>query len=114
PDRLAVLAQDVQLAGLVAAGEQVARVGVLGDQAKRLLLAAAPDHDRRVRPGQRLRRVQRPPKRVVLALVGLLVAPPHLQADLQRLLKPLEALGDRGEGYAKSPRFLLVPRGADP
>ena len=34
------------------AAEQVAGVGVLGDQAQRLLLAAAADHDRRVGPAQ--------------------------------------------------------------
>src|SRR5579875_2938204 len=52
-DRLAVLAQDLQLAGLVTAGEQVARVGVLRHQPQRLPLPAAADHDGRVRPAQR-------------------------------------------------------------
>src|ERR1035441_507174 len=56
---VAVRAQYVQLAGQVGAGEQVAGVGVPGHETERLLLPAAADHDRRMRPGQRLRRVQR-------------------------------------------------------
>jgi transcriptional regulator len=98
---VAVRAQHVELARQVRAGEQVARVGVLGHEAQRLLLPAAPDHDRGVRPGQRLRRVQRPPQLIVLALVGALVAAPHLQADLQGFLQPLEPLGDRRERDAE-------------
>jgi von Willebrand factor type A domain len=112
-DRRAVLAQDVQLPGLVPPREQVARVGVLRHHAQRLLLPAAADHDRRVRPGQRLRRVQRPPQLVVLPLVRLLVIGPHLQADLHRLLEPLEPLADRGKREAEPARLLLVPAGTD-
>ena len=48
-----------------------------------------------------LRRVQRPAELVVLAVVRLLVVAPHLQADLQRLLEPLEPLGHRREGEAQ-------------
>ncbi len=40
--------------------EDVGRVGVLGHQAQRLLLAAAADHDRHPRPADRLRGVQQP------------------------------------------------------
>ena len=109
PDLRAVRTQNVELARLARAREKVARVGVLGDHPQRLLLAAAADHDRRVRPGQRLRRVERALERVVLAAVGLLVAVPHLQADLQGLLQPLEALRDRRERDAEPARLLLVP-----
>jgi hypothetical protein len=41
------------------------------------------------------------------------VAAPHLQADLQGLLEPLEPLADRGERDAQPARLLLVPGGAD-
>ncbi len=57
--------------------------------------------------------VQRPFELVVLAAEGSLVAPPHLQADLQRLLEPLESLGEGRERDAKAARLLLVPRRAD-
>ena len=66
-----------------------------------------------MRPRQRLRRVQRPLKRVVLALVRLLVAAPHLQADLQRLLEPLEPLRDRRERDAEPAGLLFVPARPD-
>ena len=48
---LAVLAQYVELVGKLpgVVGEEVAGVGVLGDEPQRLLLAAAADQDRRVR-----------------------------------------------------------------
>jgi len=46
--RLAVGPQQLELAGHLRRGEQVARVGVAGDQAQRLPLAHPPDHQRRV------------------------------------------------------------------
>src|SRR5271166_1041820 len=98
---VAVGAQHVQLASQVRAGEQVTGVGVLGHEAQRLLLPAAADHDRRMRPGQGLRRVQRPLELVVPAPVRALVAAPHLQADLQGFLEPLEAFGDGRESDAE-------------
>jgi transcriptional regulator len=52
---VAVRAKHVELARELGAGEQVARVSVLRDQAEGLLLPAAADHDRRMRPGQGLR-----------------------------------------------------------
>ena len=46
-DRRAVLGQDRVLAGdALGRAEDVGRVGVLGDQTQRLLLASATDHDR--------------------------------------------------------------------
>ena len=110
---VAVRPQDIELAGQVRPGEQVARLRVAGDQSERLPLAAAADHDRRMRLGDRLRPVQRALKVVVLAVEGRLVAPPHLQADLQGLLKPLEALGDGRERDAQAARLLLVPGRTD-
>src|SRR6185312_9075787 len=53
----AMLVQDRVLAGDTLRGaEHVARVGVLGDEAESLLLAATADHDRRSRPRDRLGR----------------------------------------------------------
>jgi len=47
PNGLAVLAQHLVLVvDLLGAAEDVGRVGVLGDETKRLLLASATDHDR--------------------------------------------------------------------
>ena len=66
-----------------------------------------------MRPGQRPRRVQRPLQLVVPAVEGAVVAAEHLQADLQGLLQPLEALGDRRERDAEPAGLLLVPRRAD-
>ena len=105
---VAVRPQDVELAAQVRPGEQVARLGVAGDEPQRLPLAAAADHDRRMRLGDRLRPVQRSLQLVVLAVEGRLIAAPHLQADLQRLLEPLEALGDGRERDAQAAR--LPPR----
>src|SRR6516162_3406978 len=56
-DSGAVLAEHLQLVRrLIGVVEgDIARVGVLGDQAQRLLLTAAADEDRRARAGERLR-----------------------------------------------------------
>src|SRR5581483_5747125 len=109
----AVPAQDLQLVLHVRGGEQVAGIGVLRDQPQGLLLPAATDHDRRVRAAQRRRRVQRPGQLVVLTLERRLVAAAHLLVDAQRLLQPLEPLGDRRERYPEPARLLLVPGRAD-
>jgi hypothetical protein len=45
----------------------------------------------------------------MLALVRRLVPAPHLQADLQRLLQPLEPLRDRRERDAQPAGLLVVP-----
>jgi hypothetical protein len=65
-------------------------------------LAAAADQDRRVGPLHRVRRVERADQLVVPALVGTLVAAPHLVRDLQQFLEPLEALGQRRERDAEA------------
>src|SRR6266446_1707873 len=88
--RVAVSAQDVQLAGEIGGREQVASLGVARHETQSLPLSAAADHDRRVWLGERLRGVQRAIELIVRAAERSLVAAPHLQADLQRLLKPLE------------------------
>src|SRR6185312_9330911 len=62
---VAVGAQDVELAADLGAGEQVAGLGVAGHQPQRLALTRPANEDRRVRGGQRLRRVERPLQLVV-------------------------------------------------
>jgi hypothetical protein len=54
-DRVAVRPEHVELAGGIGPGEDVAGIGVLGDQPQGLLLPGAADHQVRVRPGQALR-----------------------------------------------------------
>src|SRR5262249_15989881 len=68
PERVAVRAEHVDLVrDLVGVAEEVARVGVLGDQAERLPLTTAPDHDPGTRGAHRLGPTQR--------LLELVVAP---------------------------------------
>src|SRR4029079_9886722 len=88
PERLAVPAQHRQLVRepFRAAPADVARVAVLGHQAKRLLLAAATDHDRHARAGDGLRRVEQSRRAVVLAVVPALAAQwrlEHAVGDLE-------------------------------
>jgi pimeloyl-ACP methyl ester carboxylesterase len=111
--RVAVLAEHVELVSQVGSGEQVRRVGVLRDQPESLLLAATADHDRGVRPGQGLRRVERTLEVIVPPVVRSFVATPHPQGDLERLLQPFEPLGDRREIEPEAAGLLLVPGGAD-
>src|SRR5512140_2081452 len=118
PDGLAVVAQDRVLAGdHLRAAEDVRRVRVLGDEAERLLLAAAADHDGRPWPRDRLRGVEQPPRRELRAGEGFLrpkLAAPHPVGDAERLLEHLEA---RPEGRHREPQcvaLLLVPGGPDP
>ncbi len=106
-------AQDVQLAGEIGGREQVASLGVARHETQSLPLPAAADHDRRVRLGERLRGVQRAIELIVRATERSLVAAPHLQADLQGLLKPLEPLSNRRERDAEPLGLLLVPGRAD-
>ena len=117
PDRRAVLGQDrVLRQELVRPAEQVRGVGVLGDEAERLLLAAAADHDRDARPGDRLGDVEET-GRVELPAVELLLraafALPHPVGDLERVLEHLEPLGRARPGEPEALRFGLVPGGAD-
>ena len=111
----AVLAQHVELMGDVGecGAEDVARVGVPRHQPQRLLLAAAADHDRRPGSAQRRRHAQRLGELVVPPLVRPVVVAPHLLADLQRLLQPLEPLADRHHRHAQAALLPLVPGRAD-
>jgi hypothetical protein len=105
--------EHVELAGGLGAGEDVARVGVLGDKPQRLLLPGAADHQVRVRPGQALGRVEGPAELVVLPVERLFGIRPHLEADPDRLLELLEALRRRREVEAEAAGFVLVPGRAD-
>src|SRR6185369_10364715 len=94
----------------------VARIRVLRHEAKRLLLAAAADHDRDARARDRLRRVQQPRRAIVLALVAALRSErllEHPLRDLERLLEHLEPLAEPREGKAQALGFLLVPASAE-
>src|SRR2546421_12214051 len=107
-----MLAEDVEFARQLRRGEEVARVGVLRDEAERLLFAHASDQDRRMRTAETLRDVQRPLQLIMLARKRFLAAPlafPHRQADLQRLLEPLEALRDRRERDTEPFALGFVP-----
>src|SRR5205823_7742881 len=98
---LTVGAQRIQLARDVGGGEEVAGVGVAGDQAEGPALSHPPDQDRRVGPRQALGRVERPPQREVAAGVWPLVTPgpgPHPEADLERFLEDVEPLPNSGKG----------------
>src|SRR5207245_2752508 len=91
---------------------EIAGVGVLGDEAKRLPLARAADQNRDV-AADRLWVVQRSLEPVVLALEAGFLVREHGAGDLDRLLEPLEALLEWREVDPVGPVLLLVPGGAD-
>src|SRR6516165_2926991 len=99
PLGLAVRAQHVELTGEVGAGEQVAGLGVAGHEPQRLPLARAADHDRRMRLGQGLRRVERPLQLVVLAVVGRLDCPQENHYHEQNVTHIQASLGNTREAY---------------
>src|SRR5258708_317844 len=113
---LAILAQDRQLLRNLRPGAQRTGVRVARHQPQRLLRAFAGDEDRRVRAAQTLRQIERAIETEVLALEGALVATlaaPHAQADLQRLVEPVEPLRQRRKRDAQPQRFFLVVTAAD-
>src|SRR4029079_750850 len=93
--------------------EQVAGIGVAGDQAQRLALAAPPDEHRWAGTADRGWDADGLGELVVPALVGPVVVAPHLEADLQGLLEPLEALGDGRKRDAEARVLAVVTGGAD-
>ncbi len=116
-DGFAVSRQDVVLAAQqVGTAEDVRRVRVLGDQAERLPLPAAADHDRDPGPGQRLGGVQQARGRVMGSLVASLrpaLTGEHRVGDLERLLEHLEAGREGRHREAQGRALLLVPRRPD-
>ena len=111
---IAVRLEDVELARRLRRREQVACVRVFGHKAERLLLARAADHDRRMRPCEALRGVERTLEDETLSCEAGLVALPHAYAELERVLEPIEPFRKGWERDAERSRFRLVPRGADP
>ena len=75
-----MLLQNIELVLDARRRKQVAGVGVLGHEAKRLLLAHAANHDPRMGPREALRRAQRALEDELLAFEPRLIALPHLQA----------------------------------
>src|SRR5438874_6940159 len=111
-----MLAQDLELARNFRSGEEVAGIGILGDQPQGFLFPAAPDEDGWVRAREGLRRVERALELIVLATERLFAAAfalPHLLADLECLLEPLEPLLDWRERDAEAAALGFVPGGAD-
>src|SRR5919107_1392286 len=114
---LTVPAQYVELPGYLGPRAQTAGVGVARDQAQRLLLPVAGDHDRRVGPAYALRKIQWSPGPVVIPLEGALVsalATPHSQGYLDRLLEHLETLPlwRERDNEPHPPPFVLARAGA--
>ena len=109
----AVLTQYVEFAGEVGAAEDVARLGIFGHQLERLFLSGTADQDGRVGTGKALGAVEGPRQLVVAAVERAVVVTPHLQANLQDLFQPLEALGQRWEKQVEAACLVLVPGGAD-
>src|SRR5439155_3910484 len=110
---LAVLLQDVELVRDLRGREEVAGVRVFRDEAECLLLAHAADHDPRVRPRDALRRAQRTLEDEPLALEASLVAVPHLQAETDGVLEPVEALGNGRKRDAETLCLVFVPSSAN-
>ena len=99
---------------ILIATEEIARIPVLGDQAQGLLRTHPADQDGRVRPGERLRVVDRVGQLEVFALVSGRVSRPHLRGNLEGLLQHFEAFFDRWEIQAQAFGLVLVPGRADP
>src|SRR5207248_2979771 len=110
---LAVTLQYVQLVRDLRRRKEIARIRIFGDEAKGLLLAHAADHDRRMRPREALGRAQRALERELFALETRLVALPHLQAQAEGVLEPLEPLGDGLKRDAEALRLVFVPPRTD-
>src|SRR5215212_5155794 len=110
---LTMPAQHVELLGDLRFRAETAGVGVARNQSQGLPLAVASDHDRRMGSAQALWEVERPLQPVVLPLEGLLVAAPHQQGYLERLLEHLEPRFKWRERDAEAARLLFVVAGAD-
>src|SRR5918994_2559555 len=111
PEPLAVALEHAdEVPDAVGVAEEVRRVGVLGDHAERLLLAAAADHDRDV-SADRLRVVERLADGVVFALVAGPLLGEHGAGDVERVLEPLEALAESAEAEVVGPVLGLEPGG---
>ena len=110
----AVLVKDCELvADPVDVAQEIARVGVPGDQSQRALLAGAADEDRNAllqwaRVTGRLLNHDRPP------LEARGARPPHQRQELKRVLEPVGALAERRELPPVQPVLALEPGRPEP
>ncbi len=96
---------------IVGIADQVRFVGVLGDHAECLLLAATADHDGDPRDGCRF--VDRLFHRVVLAVQARALSAKHRDDDLQGFLEFFEALREGAEAEPQGVVLELEPARAD-
>ena len=118
PSLVAPFAQDGVLVGdLLRPPEDVARVGVPGDEPERLLLAAAADQDRWARPAQRLRGVEESRRAGTGAPsngASVPRSPVHIPCAIRRVSSSISnRSAERREREPEPGRLLLVPRRAD-
>ena len=107
-----MLGQRVEFAGhLVGRADEVGLVGVLRHQAEGLALPTTSDHHRDLRQGSR--RVNGVGHVIPAALHGRSLPGQHPLDDLQRLLQPLEAVGESAELEAEAVVLELEPAGTD-
>ena len=110
---LAVFGEHVEFPRhVVVVTDEIRLVGVLGNHAERLLLAAAADHDRNARDRGRL--VDRFFDFVVFAGEARAFPAKHRHDDLQGFLEFLEALREGAEPKPQRVVFLLEPPRTDP
>src|SRR5262249_31042897 len=114
PERGAMALEDRNLLPeLVDRTAEVPALRVLRDQAQQHLLAAAADHDRRMRLLQGLGIAPGALDPVVAAVELRALVAPHAQADLQRFGELPQARSDRREVVAVGAILVFVPPGAE-
>ena len=93
--------------------QEVARVGIAGDEPGGPARPVAADQDAWAAGGERRRHVDRLLQPVMVARDRRAVAGEHRPGDPERLLEPGEALGRGREGESETEGFPAVPAGAE-